>query len=102
MAPPGPPLRPSGEEGRSLLRGELLHDEYHRQHLVQRLLAWLWRRLEGGVGEVEADDSWAEIVIEEAPCRHWQCALRALGLRPCDTNSSEIPVSTFQSCASAP
>jgi hypothetical protein len=50
MLLPGPPLQPSGDEGRRLLREELLHDEYHRQHLLQRLLEWLLRRLEGGVG----------------------------------------------------
>jgi hypothetical protein len=50
MLSPGPPLQPSGEEGRSLLRHELLHGEYHRHHLLQRLLDWLWRRLQGGVG----------------------------------------------------
>lgn len=50
MHTPGPPLRPSGEEGRHLLERELLHGEYHRQHLVERVLGWLLRRLEGGVG----------------------------------------------------
>jgi uncharacterized protein DUF4129 len=50
MLVPGPPLQPSGDEGRRLLREELLHGEYHRQHLLQRLLGWLFRRLEGGVG----------------------------------------------------
>ena len=49
MLAPGPPLQPSGDEGRRLLRDELVHDEYHR-HLLQRILGWLWRRLEGGVG----------------------------------------------------
>jgi hypothetical protein len=49
MLPPGPPLRPSGPEGRRLLREELLHGEYHRHHLLQRVLDWLWRRVEGGV-----------------------------------------------------
>ena len=50
MLAPGPPLRPSGDEGRHLLREELLHSEYHRQHVLQRILDWIWRRLEGGVG----------------------------------------------------
>ena len=50
MLSPVPPLQPSGNEGRHLLRQELLHGEYHRQHLLQRLLGWLWRRLQGGVG----------------------------------------------------
>jgi hypothetical protein len=50
MLVPGPPLQPSGDEGRRLLRQELLHAEYHRRQLLQRILGWLWRRLEGGVG----------------------------------------------------
>jgi Domain of unknown function (DUF4129) len=50
MHAPGPPLHPSGNEGRDLLRHELLHGEYHRQHVLQRLLDWLWRQLQGGVG----------------------------------------------------
>jgi len=49
MLAPGPPLQPSGAEGRHLLREELVRNEYHR-HLLQRILGWLWRRLEGGVG----------------------------------------------------
>jgi hypothetical protein len=49
MLAPGPPLQPSGDEGRRLLRDELVRGEYHR-HLLQRILGWLWRRLEGGVG----------------------------------------------------
>ena len=49
MLAPGPPLQPSGVEGRHLLREELVRNEYHR-HLLQRILGWLWRRLEGGVG----------------------------------------------------
>ncbi|MGA8246184.1 MAG: hypothetical protein WB797_04705, partial [Nocardioides sp.] len=49
MGPPGPPLDPSGTEGRRLLRGELLKGEYHQQHLWQRLVAWLGRLFDGGV-----------------------------------------------------
>jgi hypothetical protein len=49
MLAPAPPLQPSGHEGRRLLREELARDEYHR-HLLQRILGWLWRRLEGGIG----------------------------------------------------
>jgi hypothetical protein len=49
MLAPGPPLQPSGDEGRRLLRDELAHNDYHR-HLLQRILAWLWRRLGDGVG----------------------------------------------------
>jgi len=50
MQAPGPPLTPSGAEGRSLLRAELLKKEYHDQHLFQRLLAWLGRLLDRTVG----------------------------------------------------
>ena len=50
MPAPGPPLEPSGAEGRSLLRAELVKKEYHDQHLVQRLLAWLGRLFDRTVG----------------------------------------------------
>jgi hypothetical protein len=50
MLVPGPPLEPSGAEGRSLLRAELLKKEYHDQHLWQRLLAWLGRLFDRSVG----------------------------------------------------
>jgi hypothetical protein len=50
MRAPGPPLVPSGDEGRSLLRAELLKKEYHDQHLWQRLVDWLGRLFEGSVG----------------------------------------------------
>jgi hypothetical protein len=62
MLAPGPPLQPSGDEGRRLLRDELAHSEYHRQHLVQRLLAWLGRRLEGGVGAASGT-SWVAALL---------------------------------------
>jgi len=57
LAPP-PPLTPSGDEGRRLLREELLHGEYHRQNVLQRILAWLGRRLDGGIGAASGS-SWA-------------------------------------------
>ena len=50
MLAPGPPLDPSGDEGRSLLRTELLHSEYHQQNLWQRLLDWLGRLFDRAVG----------------------------------------------------
>jgi hypothetical protein len=40
-----PPFDPSPEEGRGLLRRELLDPEYHRDDVVGRLLAWLQRVL---------------------------------------------------------
>jgi uncharacterized protein DUF4129 len=58
MLLPPPPLHPSGAEGRRLLRAELLHGEYHRANLFQRLLDWLGRRLDGGVGAASGS-SWA-------------------------------------------
>jgi hypothetical protein len=50
MRAPGPPLDPSGDEGRSLLRAELLKKEYHDQHLWQRLMDWLGRLFDRSVG----------------------------------------------------
>ncbi len=50
MLAPSPPLQPSGDEGRRLLRDELLHREYHRQDVLERIVDWIWRRLQGGVG----------------------------------------------------
>lgn len=62
MRSPGPPLQPSGEEGRHLLREELIHGEYHRQQLVQRILDWLARRLEGGVGAASGTSALTTVV----------------------------------------
>jgi hypothetical protein len=50
MPAPGPPLDPSGDEGRRLLRAELLHREYHQQDLWQRLSDWLSRLFDRSVG----------------------------------------------------
>jgi hypothetical protein len=50
MLAPAPPLEPSGAEGRSLLRAELLKKEYHDQQLWQRLLAWLGRLFDRTAG----------------------------------------------------
>lgn len=41
-----PPLDPTSEQGRDLLRRELLDPTYHRDDVVQRLLEWLRRRIE--------------------------------------------------------
>jgi Domain of unknown function (DUF4129) len=62
MFAPGPPLQPSGDEGRRLLRDELVHGEYHRRDLLRRLLGWLWRRLEGGVGAASGTD-WLKTLV---------------------------------------
>ncbi len=49
MPPTGPPLDPSGAEGRRLLREELLHSDYHRTDLWGRLVAWVGRIFRSGV-----------------------------------------------------
>jgi hypothetical protein len=46
-----PPLDPSGDEARSLLRRELLHPEYHQDNLILRLVNWLARLLDRGLTE---------------------------------------------------
>jgi hypothetical protein len=45
-----PPLDPSGGDGRSLLRRELLKPEYNDQALVSRFVEWLREKLLDGVG----------------------------------------------------
>lgn len=50
MLAPDPPLAPSGDEGRRLLRTELLHREYRQHDLWQRLTGWLGRLFDRGVG----------------------------------------------------
>lgn len=42
---PEPPLVPTPDQGRDLLRRELLDPAYHQDNLLQRLLAWLERRI---------------------------------------------------------
>ena len=49
MRLPDPPLDPSGPEGRSLLRRELLHPEYHQQNLLQQVFTWLERTVNRGL-----------------------------------------------------
>lgn len=44
-----PPLDPSPDEARSLLRRELLAPEYHEQDLLQRVVRWLERLVARGV-----------------------------------------------------
>ena len=44
-----PPLDPSGDEGRSALRRELANPDYHQTDPVERLLTWIYRRLQDGV-----------------------------------------------------
>jgi hypothetical protein len=63
LAPP--PLHPSGDEGRRLLREELLHGEYHRQNVFQRILDWLGRRLDGGIGAASGS-SWVTTLVTMA------------------------------------
>lgn len=44
-----PPLDPSPDEGRSLLRRELLKPEYNEQNPILRLLDWLERQVDRGL-----------------------------------------------------
>lgn len=44
-----PPLDPSSDEGRSLLRRELLEPRYNDQNLLDRLLNAVLRRIDGGI-----------------------------------------------------
>ena len=44
-----PPLDPSGDEARSLLRRELVHPEYHERNVFEQVLAWLDRMLNGAI-----------------------------------------------------
>jgi hypothetical protein len=62
MLAPGPPLQPSGDEGRRLLRDELVHREYHRQNLLERVLDWIWRRVEDGAGAASGT-SWVATLV---------------------------------------
>jgi hypothetical protein len=45
-----PPLDPSGDEARSLLRRELAKPEYNETNLVDRIQRWLGRLFDDGVG----------------------------------------------------
>jgi len=49
MILPDPPLDPSPDKARSLLRRELLEPDYYEGNLLQRLLTWLRRQLDKGV-----------------------------------------------------
>ena len=44
-----PPLRPTGDEGRSLLRRELLRPEYHDEALLTRFVEWLREQVARGL-----------------------------------------------------
>lgn len=45
-----PPLDPSGDEARSLLRGELTDPDYHQTNLVEQIQRWVQRQFDDGVG----------------------------------------------------
>jgi len=45
-----PPLDPSGDEARSLLRRELARPEYNDTNLIERAQRWIQRLFEDGVG----------------------------------------------------
>ena len=46
-----PPLDPSGDEARSLLRRELVKPEYNDTNLVERIVRWISRIFDKGVGK---------------------------------------------------
>jgi hypothetical protein len=54
-----PPLTPSADDARSLLRRELVHPGYHEENLVQRLIDWLSRLLDGGLSAADGTPSLA-------------------------------------------
>lgn len=61
-----PPLDPSGDEGRSLLRGELAKPEYHDTDLVERISRWIGRLFDDSVGaaaDLPAIGTFAAIVV---------------------------------------
>lgn len=61
-----PPLDPSGDEARSLLRGELADPAYHRTSLVERIEDWLARLFDDTVGaaaDLSALGAFAAIVL---------------------------------------
>jgi len=53
LADADPPLDPSGDEARSLLRRELAHPEYHDANLVERIQNWVRRLFDDGVGAAQ-------------------------------------------------
>lgn len=50
MILPDPPLDPSPDDARSALRRELIKPDYYEGNLFQRLIDWLQRLLDKGVG----------------------------------------------------
>jgi len=49
-----PPLIPSGDEARSALRTELARPEYHDLNVIQRVLDWVQRTVEGGLNRASS------------------------------------------------
>ena len=56
-----PPLQPSGGEGRSLLRRELLRPEYNDRALLTRFLDWLREQLTKGVDAASGSPPFATL-----------------------------------------
>ena len=44
-----PPLDPSGDEARSLLRRELVHPDYHERNVFEQVLTWLDRLVNNAI-----------------------------------------------------
>jgi hypothetical protein len=57
-----PPLSPDGDEGRRLLRNELLDPDYHTDDLLQRVLDWIARVIDDVFGRAFAAASGSNLV----------------------------------------
>ena len=101
MLAPEPPLDPSGDEGRRLLRDELLHREYHQQDLWQRLTDWLSRL----IGSPTSRDQIASMCASFSPSTVTTCFASPSPVQACwRTRSSTLvsPASVTQRRHSRP
>lgn len=55
---PDPPLVPSGDQGRSLLRRELLAPEYTRDSLINRILNWFFDQFSAVADRASQASTW--------------------------------------------
>ncbi len=53
LAGTDPPVDPSGDEGRELLRRELAEPDYYDPHVIDRIFEWLQRRFDDSIGVAE-------------------------------------------------
>lgn len=75
-----PPLDPSGDEARRLLRGELADPDYYDRNVVQRVLDWIGRQLDRGIGATAGLD-WLQALVAVAVVVALVVALAALASR---------------------